>query len=94
MGHQQAGEKERGRNGMCRTAHLPTSIRIQAAGWRPLDSLMVNGHKAPTPRTLNDKIVPLPSGDELAAATPDIRSRDRRNTFLHLTIPVSFFAVP
>ncbi len=68
---------------------LPTLMWIQPAGRHPLDRRMVNGHEAPAPRTLNDKIVPLPSGNQLAAATSDIRPRDRRNTFLHATIPVS-----
>jgi len=73
---------------------LPVLIRIEAAGRHPADSRMVDGHEAPAPRTLNDKIVPLPACDELAAAAPDIRSRGRRNTFLHVTIPVSFSAAP
>lgn len=73
---------------MCRTANLPTLMRIQAAGWRPMDCPMVNGHEAPAPRALNDKIVPLPAGDQLPTAAPNIRSRGRRNTFLHVTIPV------
>ncbi|HBR51026.1 MAG TPA: hypothetical protein DEA71_13180 [Nitrospira sp.] len=73
---------------------LSTLVRIQPAGRHPSDRRMVNGYEAPAPRALDDKIVPLPSSNQLAAAAPDVRSRDRRNTFLHVTIPVSFFTAP
>lgn len=69
-------------------------IRNEVGRRHPADGRMVNGNKAPAPRTLNDKLIALPAGDELAAAAPDIRSRGRRNTSLHVTIPMLFSTAP
>ena len=55
---------------------------------------MVNGHKASAPGALDDKVGSLPAGDQFAAAAPDIRSPGRRNTFLHVAIPMLFSTAP